>query len=282
MTIAKISGDGTTLLQAWSDPIRFTPKDGTQGSQGFSPALVFRGNFDGNATYYGNPYRVDAVKVGDSYYVTRVDAEALAGVEAGTGFNGGEYPVQEMELWNAFGASFDSVATNLLLAENANIAGWIFRNGRLESQDGTIWLDGKKGEIMAKGGFEGSISADSLFLPFKLLNTDHTLTVSSPTNINFHPVMMDAILTLPDGDTSFNGMFLNVYWWPRLSKMDGQAYIQGRIFCPNKCTVVSSLVSNMYFAKQITSIYGGIVQLTNVGGVWVLLNGSNLLEYEEY
>lgn len=175
MTIAKISGDGKTLLQAWSEPIRFTPKDGAQGSQGFSPALVFRGDFDANATYYGNPYRVDAVKVGDSYYVTRVDAEAQVGVEAGTGFDGGLYPPQEMQLWNSFGASFESVATNLLLAENANIAGWIFRNGRLESQsrdkngNPMAFLNGESGEMRLRGtmqlstGYAGNISDKNLF-----------------------------------------------------------------------------------------------------------------------
>lgn len=38
-----------------------------------------------------------------------------------------------------------------LLAENANLAGWIFRNNRLESQDGTIWLDGANGDVNLSG-----------------------------------------------------------------------------------------------------------------------------------
>jgi hypothetical protein len=41
------------------------------------------------------------------------------------------------------------VATNLLLAENANIAGWIFRNNRMESQDDGVFLDGINGKIIA-------------------------------------------------------------------------------------------------------------------------------------
>jgi hypothetical protein len=39
------------------------------------------------------------------------------------------------------------VATQLLLAENANIAGWVFRNNRLETQEGGTYLDGSGGFI---------------------------------------------------------------------------------------------------------------------------------------
>ena len=53
---------------------------------------------------------------------------------------------------NTFGAQFDSVATDLLLAIGANIAGWVFVNNRLESQDGGIYLDGVTGKISAANG----------------------------------------------------------------------------------------------------------------------------------
>lgn len=38
-----------------------------------------------------------------------------------------------------------------LLSENANLGGWIFRNNRLESQNGTLYLDGVKGEVNIGG-----------------------------------------------------------------------------------------------------------------------------------
>ncbi len=158
MIIAKISGDGTTLLQSWSTPTRFTPKDGKDGEQGSSPALVFRGPYDASATYYGNKYRVDAVKYGDTYYVARTDAGTFSGIVPTNGAK-----------WNSFGATFDSVATNLLLAENANIAGWIFRNGRLEAQSGKVYLDGNNGKVRLDGtiqlstGYTGNFSDVNLF-----------------------------------------------------------------------------------------------------------------------
>ena len=141
-TMAKKSGDGTTLLQNWSTPVRITPKDGDKGDKGESPALVFRGIYDSQATYYGNNYRVDAVKYNGAYYVARIDAGTFYGT----------VPTSATK-WNSFGAQFESVATNLLLAENANIGDWIIKGGKITSQntttDGTpnAQMDGVNGGI---------------------------------------------------------------------------------------------------------------------------------------
>ena len=179
-TMAKISGDGQTLLQKWSTPVRFTPKDGADGKQGESPALVFRGEYDttGATNYYGNKYRVDAVKYNGSYYVARIDAGTFAALPTDT------------SKWNPFGASFESVATNLLLAENANIAGWVFRNGRMESQtkgaDGKpmAYLDGEKGEVRLKGTLQHSTGTTGNFSDVDLFNLPARTTVQSDSVIS--------------------------------------------------------------------------------------------------
>lgn len=125
MTTAKKSADGQTLLEQWSTPIRVTPydgKDGQDGKQGPSPVLVFRGNYDASATYYGTDKRLDCVKYGETYYIARIDAGEFSGVlPTNTG------------KWNSFGASFESVATKLLLAEHANIGDWYLSDGKIVS-----------------------------------------------------------------------------------------------------------------------------------------------------
>ena len=70
----------------------------------------------------GNEHRLDCVKYNGAYYIARIDAGTFTNVA----------PTNTSK-WNPFGASFESVATELLLAENANIANLIFRNQRLES-----------------------------------------------------------------------------------------------------------------------------------------------------
>ena len=120
-TIAKKKADGT-LLTPWSEPVRMTPYDGKNGKDGVSPALVFCGVYSPSKTYYGNQYRIDACKYGNAYYVCRVDAGEFKGV----------MPTSTSK-WNPFGASFESIATNLLLAEGANIGDWFISQGKIVS-----------------------------------------------------------------------------------------------------------------------------------------------------
>ena len=125
--------------------------DGENGQDGASPAPVFRGDYSSTKYYYGNPHRVDIVKYNSVYYVARIDAPN------GSGGFVGQAPTNT-NYWNPFGASFESVATQLLLAENANIAGWVFRNGKLYSQNNSCYLDGKTGDVNIQGNFTGKIS----------------------------------------------------------------------------------------------------------------------------
>ncbi|NDV81321.1 hypothetical protein [Bacteroides sp. 51] len=119
-TVTKKSS--TELLQNWSKPVRMTPHDGKDGENGGpGPSMVYRDAYSDDKIYYGTSKRVDAVKFLGNYYVARSDA--------GDGFEGQPPVVNGVinsDYWNDFGAQFESIATNLLLAENANIAGWIF------------------------------------------------------------------------------------------------------------------------------------------------------------
>ena len=133
--------------------------DGKDGKDGVSAASVYRGDYSSTKTYYGNSLRVDVVKYNSAYYISRVDAPNGSG-----GFTG--IAPTNTDYWNAYGASFESVATSLLLANLANIAGFIFRNSRLESQtlaDGTttdgatsktpmVFLNGLTGQVSFAGG----------------------------------------------------------------------------------------------------------------------------------
>lgn len=116
-----------------------------------SPSLVFRGDYDSAATYYGNSTRVDAVRY-NSHYIARSDAGAFSNT----------LPTRKTK-WNDFGAEFETVATQLLLAENANIAGWIFKDGKLCSQSGNTYLDGKTGDVRLKGTVQHSTGTAGVF-----------------------------------------------------------------------------------------------------------------------
>lgn len=213
-SVAKISGDGERLLQEWSAPVRFTPQDGAKGEDGKSPALVFRGVYDntGATLYYGNEYRIDAVYYNGAYYVARIDADVVA-ANNGTTFKG-KTPTNKA-YWNPFGASFESVATNLLLAENANVAGFIFRNNKLVSQtiadDGLpmLELDGINGKITAyEGVWKGSIWQKFVRVPngstLNPLAPNVMLVQSGPSQTYF--------VYLPDITPELDGAKFCLYW----------------------------------------------------------------------
>lgn len=130
-TVAKINGETNSLIQNWSTPARQTPYDGVDGRNGDTgPTMVYRGIYASDKVYYGTSKRVDAVKYNGHYYVARVDA--------GNGYL--NHVPTDTAYWNDFGAEFESIATNLLLAEGANIGDWFMSGGKIVS----TLLDGNK------------------------------------------------------------------------------------------------------------------------------------------
>lgn len=113
--------------------------DGADGADGATgPALVFRGNFSNGTTYYNFAQRRDVVYHNSTYYLYNISTTSSGNVE--NSFNSND--------WINFGANFEAVATNLLLAESANIADMIINNGRITSADSDMVIYGPKGVII--------------------------------------------------------------------------------------------------------------------------------------
>lgn len=170
MTKAVKSGDRTTLKSQWSTPVRMSGADGRDGEDGKSPVLVFRGNYDANTTYYGTDHRLDCVRHDGAYYIVRIDAGIFYGIS----------PTDAGQAkWNSFGASFESVATELLLAEHATIGNWAISGDDIISTHGKVngvvsddfadanfipdvVLDGKNGSLRFANGMR--LDTDGLTL----------------------------------------------------------------------------------------------------------------------
>ena len=183
---------------------------GDKGDKGESPALVFRGDYSPSKVYYGTTSRLDCVKYGNAYYIARIDAGTFSNIE----------PTNTAK-WNAFGSSFESVATGLLLAENANIANLIFRNQRLESNAKTngipnFFLDGLKNIASFAAGnvvFDGAsatlgwlsvvgrelLGFDDDGVPRLRLTPNALPTVSSASSST------DLVVKASGGDATFTG-----------------------------------------------------------------------------
>lgn len=147
----------------WTEPVKFSGKDGVNGQDSYSPyigsdgywyyyddasqqyvkgryaqgatgatgsagpagpALVFRGAFSSSKTYYWTDDRRDVVKHNGQYYIVKSKGHT----SSISGF-------QVM-------SSFEMVATGLLLAQTANIAGWNFDpTGVIYSANKCVVLD---------------------------------------------------------------------------------------------------------------------------------------------
>ena len=187
MTSAVKSGDGKTLVSQWTTPVRITPYNGKDGEDGSSPVMVYRGTYSSSKSYYGNKNRLDCVKSGSTYYIARIDAGTFSNVAP-----------PNTNKWNSFGASFESVATNLLLAEGANIGDWFMKGGRIVSTLGTgdiIELDAKNKRIKITSATSGgSYSQENLgsvitldagrgIVETRSKNNSSTVSYMSPTGI---------------------------------------------------------------------------------------------------
>lgn len=147
----------------WTEPVKFSGKDGVNGQDSYSPyvgsdgywyyyddasqqyvkgryaqgatgatgpagpagpALVFRGDFSSSKTYYWTDDRRDIVKHNGQYYIVKSKGHtnSISGFQAMS--------------------SFEMVATGLLLAQTANIAGWNFDpTGIIYSANKCVVLD---------------------------------------------------------------------------------------------------------------------------------------------
>lgn len=132
--------------------IKSIPAQGEKGAMG--PGFNFRGEYDINKTYYYTENQRDVVFENNKYYMV-----------ASLGTVKDQRPGSSNK-WTTFGGSFESLATNLFLANEATIAGWVFSKDRIRSASSNFLLDGR-----ASANYPIAIGSNA---------------VSSPSNANFY------------------------------------------------------------------------------------------------
>lgn len=251
--------------------------DGQDGRDGVSAASVYRGEYSSTKRYYGNSFRVDIVKYNSAYYISRVDAPNGSG-----GFTG--VVPTNTNYWNAYGASFESVATSLLLAELANIAGFIFRNNRLESQtlaDGST-TDGATSKIpmVFLNGLTGQVSFAGGKVVF---NADGTVnigngkfTVDKSGNTTMNNVTMNNI-------TANSGTFKGVINADAGLIMKVEKFTANQEYYYLKSETTVLIVQTPYGKEQGDAHFQKIVlpQNPNVGQVLTIINNNAYPWYTE-
>ena len=251
--------------------------DGQDGRDGVSAASVYRGEYSSTKRYYGNSFRIDIVKYNSAYYISRVDAPNGSG-----GFTG--VAPTNTNYWNAYGASFESVATSLLLAELANIAGFIFRNNRLESQtlaDGSV-TDGttSKTPMVFMNGLTGQVAFAGGKVVF---NSDGTVnigngkfTVDKSGNVAMNNVTMNNI-------TANSGTFKGVINANAGLIMKVEKFTANQEYYYLKSETTVLIVQTPYGKEQGDAHFQKVVlpQNPNVGQVLTIINNNSYPWYTE-
>lgn len=125
---AIFNGNGS-LYRNWSYPVKISGDSGVAGATG--PAITYRGAYSPSKQYSGSPERVDVVKEGNYWYMAKTTAGVIPSA-----------PPTEKTYWTQLQGQFESIATGLLIADQANIAGWRFRDNYIESQNNNVVLNG--------------------------------------------------------------------------------------------------------------------------------------------
>ena len=150
-----------SLEGLWSYPVKISGEKGEPGAPGqpgaqgpSGPGICFRGDYDSFKYYNGTPAYVDVVRYAGRYYKANVTSGTFQGVHP--------MNTSKWELMN----SFENVATRLLIAEEANISGWMFSNQYIVSQNRNVGLDGtadSNPRIWAGASYQGRNNA-----PFRI------------------------------------------------------------------------------------------------------------------
>ncbi|HAZ04549.1 MAG TPA: hypothetical protein DD458_01190 [Prolixibacteraceae bacterium] len=139
MTKAVKNAAGTSLVSNWTPPVRIKGEVGATGPTGPIGPLTMGGkDYSAVTTYYGNSTRVDIVKYGGSYYVARTDAP---------GGSFADILPTNTAYWNPFGATFDSVATDLLFASLAYIDNLGVKYLRTGTSGQRVFINGADGSM---------------------------------------------------------------------------------------------------------------------------------------
>lgn len=200
MISTKKTGAGV-LINNWSDAARVTPADGTAGKPG--PGIVFVGDYSAKDTYYGTDIVVVAVRYNGQYYLSRVDAGTFTG----------KLPT-DIKYWNYFTNQFESIATKLLLAENANLANFIFRNQCLTSQAKTnniynILLNGLDGTGHFAAGNLKWDALGNIFMNGRISTPFEVISMPSGSSIARNVTSKNIILEYTNYESQAKTVYIN-------------------------------------------------------------------------
>ena len=173
---------GSKAIDGEQGPIGPQGPTGPQGPAGLQgelgPGLVYRGEWasNSNLVFYNYNKRVDVVKYSNNYYYFKGD-----GPENNTTPNAQSWVSGD---WEEFGASFSSVATGLLLADESYVKNTINVGTNASGDSANITIDGSSNNPYISIGQEGEGKYGKKGIFLGMDNDKSKLSLQDTSNTN--------------------------------------------------------------------------------------------------
>ena len=150
----------------------------------------YRGTYNSSETYvYNSEYRDIVIYNGNAYIVKSY------------GYSGSAIPTNS-SYWEQ-SSKFSFVAMDTALIDGANIAGFMFKNQKMQSQTGTLTLDGINGSIDARKGTIGGFTLSNNSLSTTGSNASIKFEINGYNFLRLNDTSSSAFLTArADGKTA--------------------------------------------------------------------------------
>ena len=263
VSISYVDSEGT----AGTSSIKFLiskAKTGVAGADGGAgPGVVYRGDWAANTAYYSSSIRVDVVKGSDGgYYLAKIG-------HTSTGTGATDKPVTGTSYttyWNAFGATFSSVATDILLAQDATITRGLVMGtygatdkGFIRSANASALMTGKGYYLDTTGSMRFGDPAGGYikFTESEGVIINGNVTVAGNANVGGWTVDSDSIYSGTKDTSGYSTTGITLYSGGSIHSPNFYVDTSGNTFIRGQVTATSGYIGTSAAGFSINSSYFG-------------------------
>lgn len=265
ITLCEIQLERGTIATHWSPSYLDNSSDRTY----YQALSYLQDALKGSTIIDGGLILTKLIQLGDhsneSEFVEKAGANGRYVDDNSPAFWAGGTMDQAIALINAYKDNPNAQLTEEQMAGMAKYA--VTHGGRVIANDGIF-----RGTVYAQNGVFGGAVQMSFMTLAQGESHVYSKTDSSSVWMPAGIASQNTELVL-EADDKFDGILLNVFCYPRISRMDAAAMVSGKILCPSKTETDGSL-NRLYYASAIYFEKGGFAQFTysKFTHEWILIN----------
>lgn len=265
ITLCEIQLERGTIATHWSPSYLDNSSDRTY----YQALRYLQDALKGSTTIDGGLILTKLIQLGDhsneSEFVEKAGANGSYVDDNSPAFWAGGTMDQAIALINAYKDNPNAQLTEEQMAGMAKYA--VTHGGRVMANDGIF-----RGTVYAQNGVFGGAVQMSFMTVGQA--TSHVYSKEDSSSVWLPAgVMSQSTELILEPDDMFDGIVLNVFCYPRITRNDAAAMVSGKILCPSKTETDGSFY-RLYYASEIHFEKGGFAQFTysKFTHEWILIN----------